>query len=169
MLTMQEVAARFRAARNAAGLTQYEAAAKAGIARQTIGNVEREVCHPGIFVTTSLAKTYGVSVEWLCGMEDHGEKVVFFHTVEQLQAMTGLDHDGLWGAGFDLNARELRHFFSLRCCNRAQWEIRQLADEMLRLCKEVAPVLFANAGAGCVRGACPEGAKSCGRSRKNEV
>lgn len=63
------------------------------------------------------------------------------------------------------NARELRHFYSLRCCNRAQWEIRQLADEMLRLCKEVAPVLFANAGAGCVRGACPEGAKSCGKVR----
>lgn len=60
-----------------------------------------------------------------------------------------------------MNARELRHFFSLRCCNRAQWEIRQLANEMLRLCKEVAPVMFADAGPGCVRGACPEGAKSC--------
>ena len=59
------------------------------------------------------------------------------------------------------NARELRHFFSLRCCNRAQWEIRELANEMLRQCKEVAPVLFADAGPGCVRGACPEGAKSC--------
>lgn len=64
-----------------------------------------------------------------------------------------------------LNARELRHFFSLRCCNRAQWEIRQMADEMLRLCKEVAPVLFDGAGAGCVRGKCPEGAKSCGKPR----
>lgn len=59
------------------------------------------------------------------------------------------------------NARELRHFFALRTCNRAQWEIRELANEMLRQCKEVAPVLFADAGPGCVRGACPEGAKSC--------
>jgi thymidylate synthase (FAD) len=66
------------------------------------------------------------------------------------------------------NARELRHFFSLRCCNRAQWEIRQLADEMLRQCKGVAPMIFADAGAGCVRGKCPEGAKSCGNPRRKE-
>lgn len=64
-----------------------------------------------------------------------------------------------------MNVRELRHFFSLRCCNRAQWEIRALADEMLRLCKDVAPMLFADAGPGCVRGKCPEGAKSCGKPR----
>ena len=64
------------------------------------------------------------------------------------------------------NARELRHFFALRTCNRAQWEIRALADEMLRQCKEVAPMLFADAGAGCVRGKCPEGAKSCGNPRR---
>lgn len=61
------------------------------------------------------------------------------------------------------NARELRHFFSLRCCNRAQWEIRELANEMLRQCREVAPVLFDNAGPGCVRGKCPEGSRGCGR------
>ena len=67
--------------------------------------------------------------------------------------------------GMTMNARELRHFFSLRCCERAQWEIRQLADEMLRLCKGVAPMLFADAGPGCVRGKCPEGAKSCGKPR----
>ena len=67
-----------------------------------------------------------------------------------------------------MNARELRHFFSLRCCNRAQWEIRELAQEMLRQCKEVAPVLFADAGAGCVRGACPEGAKSCKKGSKSQ-
>ena len=62
-----------------------------------------------------------------------------------------------------MNARELRHFFSLRCCNRAQWEIRRMANEMLRLCKQVSPALFDDAGPGCVRGACPEGKKSCGR------
>lgn len=65
-----------------------------------------------------------------------------------------------------MNARELRHFFSLRCCNRAQWEIRALADEMLRLCKEVAPMLFADAGPGCVRGNCPEGKRTCGKPRR---
>ena len=65
-----------------------------------------------------------------------------------------------------MNVRELRHFFSLRMCTRAQWEIRELATEMHRLCMEVAPALFANAGPGCLRGACPEGEKSCGRVMK---
>ena len=55
-----------------------------------------------------------------------------------------------------MNARELRHFFSLRCCNRAQWEIRALANRMLALCEEKAPELFKDAGPGCVRGKCPE-------------
>lgn len=64
-----------------------------------------------------------------------------------------------------MNARELRHFFSLRCCSRAQWEIRRLADEMLKLCKETAPTLFENAGPGCIRGACPE-KKPCGKPRE---
>ena len=63
-----------------------------------------------------------------------------------------------------MNARELLHFFSLRCCSRAQWEIRSMAVEMLRLCKRIAPVIFENAGPGCVCGPCPEGAKSCGKA-----
>lgn len=63
-----------------------------------------------------------------------------------------------------MNVRELRHFFSLRMCSRAQWEIRAMATEMHRLCMEVAPALFADAGPGCLRGACPEGAKSCGKA-----
>ena len=63
-----------------------------------------------------------------------------------------------------MNVRELRHFLSLRMCSRAQWEIRALATEMHRLCMEVAPALFADAGPGCLRGACPEGSKSCGRA-----
>lgn len=55
-----------------------------------------------------------------------------------------------------MNARELRHFFALRCCTRAQWEIRCAANEMLRICKDVAPELFDKAGAPCVRGECRE-------------
>ena len=66
---------------------------------------------------------------------------------------------------FTMNARELLHFFSLRCCTRAQWEIRALAAQMLRLCKAAAPVIFSSAGPGCLRGACPEGAKSCGQAQ----
>ncbi len=61
-----------------------------------------------------------------------------------------------------MNARELLHFFTLRCCRRAQWEIRLVATEMLRLARRAAPLLFAGAGPGCVGGACPEGKMSCG-------
>ena len=61
-----------------------------------------------------------------------------------------------------MNARELMHFFSLRCCNRAQWEIRELAHRMLELARPTAPFVFADAGAPCVRGACPEGKMTCG-------
>lgn len=63
-----------------------------------------------------------------------------------------------------MNVRSLYNFFSLRCCDRAQWEIRALAEEMLRLVKNVSPVLFAKAGPACVRGKCPEGNMSCGKS-----
>lgn len=65
-----------------------------------------------------------------------------------------------------MNARTLLHFFSIRTCQRAQWEIRQLAIEMLKLTKEAAPTLFAKAGPGCVKGACPEGNMTCGKSKE---
>lgn len=64
-----------------------------------------------------------------------------------------------------MNARALFNFFSLRCCSRAQHEIRAVANEMLKLVKEVAPVIFKNAGPSCVTlGYCPEADKSCGRA-----
>ena len=63
-----------------------------------------------------------------------------------------------------MNARSLHNFFRHRCCNRAQWEIRELADRMLKLCIEVAPHLFKNAGPSCVCGACPEGKMTCGEA-----
>ncbi len=65
-----------------------------------------------------------------------------------------------------MNARSLLNFFSLRCCSRAQWEIKALADEMLRLCYNVAPTIFKNAGPGCVRGKCAEGSMTCGRIKE---
>ena len=63
-----------------------------------------------------------------------------------------------------MNARTLMHFFRLRCCSRAQWEIRAVAEEMLRLAAAAAPTLFKNAGPACVKGACPEGKMSCGKA-----
>lgn len=62
-----------------------------------------------------------------------------------------------------MNARELLHFFRMRCCNRAQWEIRELAWQMLALVQDKAPALFRNAGPGCLSGPCPEGKKCCGK------
>lgn len=63
------------------------------------------------------------------------------------------------------NARSLLHFLQLRCCTKAQWEIRQMAYLMLTEVKKVAPLLFKKAGASCVRtGFCPEGERSCGNA-----
>ena len=62
------------------------------------------------------------------------------------------------------NARSLWNFFRLRCCERAQWEIRALATEMLRLVRGVAPHLFAHSGPGCVYGPCTEGKMTCGHT-----
>ncbi|MDR0325626.1 MAG: FAD-dependent thymidylate synthase [Oscillospiraceae bacterium] len=63
-----------------------------------------------------------------------------------------------------MNARELLHFFKLRCCHRAQWEIRSVAGQMLALAREAAPLLFEKAGPACVWGACGEGTLSCGQA-----
>ena len=61
-----------------------------------------------------------------------------------------------------MNIRELLHFFSVRCCNRAQWEIRDLAKKMLELVRPTAPFIFMDAGPSCVRGKCKEGKMCCG-------
>ena len=62
------------------------------------------------------------------------------------------------------NARSLLNFFNHRCCERAQWEIRDMANRMLALVKESAPTIFKYAGPSCVAGPCPEGAMSCGKA-----
>jgi len=62
-----------------------------------------------------------------------------------------------------MNARELLHFFSVRCCNRAQWEIRDLATEMLRLVRNILPGIFSKSGPNCVVGPCTEGDMYCGK------
>ena len=67
-----------------------------------------------------------------------------------------------------MNARSLRNFFSLRCCARAQWEIRGLAREMLTQVRQVAPELFLMAGPPCeTDGICREGELGCGKLGKN--
>lgn len=64
-----------------------------------------------------------------------------------------------------MNARALFNFFNKRCCNRAQWEIRELAMQMLKLVINVAPNIFKNVGPGCITGVCKEGSMSCGEMK----
>ncbi len=64
------------------------------------------------------------------------------------------------------NARSLLNFFAHRCCERAQWEIRDCAVQMLKLVKEVAPTVFATVGPPCLNGPCPEGKMSCGKANE---
>ena len=65
-----------------------------------------------------------------------------------------------------MNCRSLLNFFNLRCCERAQWEIRAVADRMLALVLPLAPHIFAAAGPRCLTGPCPEGAMCCGRQAR---
>lgn len=64
------------------------------------------------------------------------------------------------------NARSLQNFFAHRCCNRAQWEIREVAEQMLLQCLKVAPNLFKNCGPSCLFGPCPEGKMCCGKQKE---
>ena len=61
------------------------------------------------------------------------------------------------------NARSLINFFHHRCCERAQWEIRDMACAMLELVKKVSPTIFKVAGPRCISGPCPEGKMTCGK------
>lgn len=67
-----------------------------------------------------------------------------------------------------MNARELRHFFQLRCCQRAQWEIRQMALKMLEQVKAVASIVFKNSGPICLTKPCPEGKLTCGKQTETK-
>ncbi|MEA4853986.1 MAG: FAD-dependent thymidylate synthase [Christensenella sp.] len=95
--------------------------------------------------------------EWVCALGGKGEKsnedarFVLPNACETKMIIT-------------MNARELLHFFNLRCCNRAQWEIRELAWQMLALTAKKAPGLFKSAGPSCVCGACGEGRMTCGKA-----
>ena len=56
-----------------------------------------------------------------------------------------------------MNAHALLDWFAIRCCRNAQHEIRHLATQMLRLCREAAPDIFRQAGPSCTQlGYCPE-------------
>ena len=102
MLDMKIFPKRLKAARLSAGLSQSAAADAAGINRPIVSYAESGKTIPAVHNVVALAQVYGVSVDWLFG-KDVGETVTFFDNERQLQALTGLDHKGLWDAGFDLD------------------------------------------------------------------
>lgn len=67
---------------------------------------------------------------------------------------------------FTMNARSLMNFFKHRCCNRAQWEIREMSVRVLKELKKVSPILFKKVGPSCLNGKCPEGKMSCGKQKE---
>lgn len=101
-LNMNLLAKRLRAARLDAGLTQENAGDLAGVSRSVIAKAELGITEPSLYTTASLANVYGVSIDWLLGL-DIGETVIFFDTARQLKELTGLDYDGLWRNGFNLD------------------------------------------------------------------
>ena len=120
-------------------------------------------------------KTYDLLAEML--IEKHTKALISSGMTEK-QAVITAEKQGIEDARFVLpnacetkivvtmNTRELLHFYNQRCCNRAQWEIRDLATEMLRACKKIAPILFKNGGPRCVEGPCPEGSMTCGHIKE---
>ena len=100
--------------------------------------------------------------EWYSQWQERLEKAGYHGEAANQDARFVLPNAACTKLVLTMNARELRHFFDLRCCKRAQWEIRNLAWAMLTECKKFAPIIFENAGPGCVRGKCPEGKRTCG-------
>ena len=116
--------------------------------------LEKYVTPPSIARSTEAKKTFD---ETLAKISDTYQKLLKLGIPKE-DARFILPNAAKTNIIVTMNARELRHFFNLRCCVRAQWEIRQAATEMLRQVKKVAPTLFENAGPSCVKlGFCPEG------------
>lgn len=110
-----------------------------------------EACQIFAFMSETVHKAYSQLVDMGIPAED--ARYILPNATETKIIMT-------------MNARELLHFFALRCCQRAQWEIRAMSVEMLRLVKRVAPIIFRDAGPGCVSGPCPEGKFCCGQTQE---
>lgn len=106
--------------------------------------------------------------EWYCQWLERLEKSGLKGEEARQDARFVLPNATMTSLFVTMNARELMHFFELRCCNRAQWEIREMAWLILDQCKIAAPQLFEDAGPACFRGPCPEGKMCCGNPPKKE-
>jgi len=117
---------------------------------------------PSIAAHSSVVKTYNHFMEQT--MEFYSELVA--QGIPKEDARFVLPNAAETKIFVSMNGRELLHFFEKRLCQRAQWEIRAAAEEMLDLVKKIAPYMFKTAGPGCVHGSCPEGKLSCGQSNE---
>lgn len=118
-----------------------------------------------VIVPDSIAKNEGVSrsFEIWCRVVENRYRAALREGIPAEDARYLLPNAVATHIVVTMNLRSLRHFFAERCCNRAQWEIRNIANQMLAICKGVCPVVFENVGAHCLKlKRCPE-AKPCGK------
>jgi thymidylate synthase (FAD) len=120
----------------------------------TYDTIEKYVTPPSIARNAKAKKVFDETLERI---SDAYQKLLEM-TIAKEDARFILPNAAKTNIMVTMNARELRHFFSLRCCARAQWEIREVATEMLKQAKKAAPALFENSGPSCIElGYCPEG------------
>jgi thymidylate synthase (FAD) len=120
----------------------------------TYDTIERYVTPPSIAHDAEAKKVFDEALEKI----SEAYQKLLKMTIPKEDARFVLPNAAKTNIVVTMNARELRHFFNLRSCARAQWEIREVATEMLRQAKKAAPALFENSGPSCVElGYCPEG------------
>ena len=132
----------------------------------TYDTLEHYVVPPSIAENTEARKLFETTLTQI----SEAYQSLLVHGIPKEDARFILPNAAKTNIVVTMNARELKHFFRLRCCQRSQWEIREVAIEMLRQVKKVAPVLFENAGPSCVEfGFCPEGAMKPETCNINEI
>lgn len=132
----------------------------------TYDTLEHYVTPPSISETEEAKETYEDALKYI---SDAYQKLLKLGVPKE-DARFLLPNAAKTNILITMNARELRHFFNLRCCERSQWEIREMATEMLRQAKQVAPSLFEKAGPSCVEfGYCPEGESKPPTCRVEEI
>jgi thymidylate synthase (FAD) len=120
----------------------------------TYDTIEKYVTPPSIVGNAEAKKVFDETLERI----SEAYRQLLKMTVPKEDARFILPNAAKTNIIVTMNARELRHFFNLRCCARAQWEIREVATEMLKQAKKAAPALFEDCGPTCVEvGYCPEG------------
>lgn len=146
-----------------AQLTRHRIASFTVLSQRYVNQSEQECIIPDSVVKSEYADLYAATVRTMHGIY----REMIEAGIPKEDARYILPEGTTTDLIMSMNARELGHFFRLRCCNRAQWEIRRLADGMLIILRRRYPELFGSAGPACLRGECHE-AKPCGHPRRQE-